>query len=682
MSMAEIAELADVHRPVVTTWRRRHPDFPAPVDGDALGLLFDAREVANWLIATGRDKHDRIEADLSLYTLAGLGAVFPAKDLIALLTALICLRHLDDDEPLADGTDDIHRAVLDRAEQRDSGDEFLLTEVGLLAPDMGWLVSAVDDFVEAAWGCEGAFERIMGARSQFKAADLYARTVAPELARLIAELSSAPERAARSGTIVVTDLAAGPGDLLAAVADVLGPDHQPMFTVAEADPYLARLVRRRLCVHGVPWVDMDVQICDNLPDESGDPDVIVTQVPYIPGEVRAPEQVLDRVGDVSVRLAPGSSAVVLGPDDVLVGELPPYSSAERARADLLKGGMVEAIVRLPGGLVPFRPGYQAALWVLTSAHESPWRGWVLLADVSDRQLTDDVVAALVDDVITWRRDGYHPGAHTRAFGVQVRVSDLIEPPRALTVSRPRSTLEFAVAAAAQVGRVTEVEAELNLVGARAIAVRRPIRSGVAAGTRARPPADSIGSLAKNRRLVVGTGTRLADLPIGRDGHHEVVGVPELLGRCRRGDRKIDRMALAGRGRARLTESGDVIVTTIPEFGVMVDHQGMAVVEFPARILRIPESEQEQFTPRVLAALLAVRASPARPPGAVRPARRLEEHEVPLLAPAEVRRLDALLAGLDVRRESAQREIDLLEELRDLATSGLVDGTLMLTADVA
>lgn len=681
MSMAEIAELADVHRPVVTTWRRRHPDFPAPASGDALGLLFDAREVANWLIATGRDKHGRIEADLNLHTLAGLGAGLAAKDLVALLTALVCLRHLDE-EPLADGTDDIHGSVMSRAEQHDPGDEFLLSELGLLTSDMGWLVSAVDDLVEAAWGCQGAFERIMGARSQFKAADLYARTVAPELARLIAEISGARERIMRSGSIVVTDLAAGPGDLLAAVADTLGPDYQPMFTVAEAEPYLARLVRRRLCVHGVPWVDMDVQICDDLPDESGDPDVIVTQIPYSSGEGRSPEKVLDRLGDVSVRLAPGSSAVVLGPADVLVGELPPYSPAERARAELLKGGMVEAVIRLPGGLVPFRPGYQMALWVLTSAHESPWRGRVLLADVSDRQLTDDVVAALVDDVITWRRDGYHPGAHTRTFGVQVRVSDLIEPPRPLTVSRPQSILEFDTTAAVQVSRATEVEAELDRLGACATAVRRPIRSGAAAGNRAHPPVDSIGSLAKNRRLIVGTGTRLADLPIGREGHHEVVGVPELLGRCRRGDRKIDRMVLAGRGRARLTEPGDVIVTTIPEFGVIVDDQGIAVVEFPARVLRIPDAEQEQFTPRVLAALLAARGSGARPAGAVRPARRLEEHEVPLLAPAEVRRLDVLLAGLAARRESAQREIDLLEELRDLATSGLVDGTLILTADVA
>ena len=45
--------------------------------------------------------------------------------------------------------------------------------------------------------------------------------------------------------------------------------------------------------------------------------------------------------------------------------------------------MVEAVIRLPGGLVPFRPGYETALWVLTQARGSRWRGRVLLADVSD-----------------------------------------------------------------------------------------------------------------------------------------------------------------------------------------------------------------------------------------------------------------------------------------------------------
>ena len=95
MSMTEIAELAQVKRPVVTTWRRRYPDFPKPADGDATSPLFDSRQVAEWLIGTGRDPAGRIEADLRLHALAGLGTGLPPSDLLALLTALICLRDQD-----------------------------------------------------------------------------------------------------------------------------------------------------------------------------------------------------------------------------------------------------------------------------------------------------------------------------------------------------------------------------------------------------------------------------------------------------------------------------------------------------------------------------------------------------------------------------------------------------------
>ena len=95
MSMAEIAELARVKRPVVTTWRRRYPDFPAPAAGDVLSPLFDSRQVAEWLIGTGRDPECRIEADLSLHALAGLGTGLAAPDLVALLSTLICLRDQD-----------------------------------------------------------------------------------------------------------------------------------------------------------------------------------------------------------------------------------------------------------------------------------------------------------------------------------------------------------------------------------------------------------------------------------------------------------------------------------------------------------------------------------------------------------------------------------------------------------
>jgi hypothetical protein len=99
-----------------------------------------------------------------------------------------------------------------------------------------------------------------------------------------------------------------------------------------------------------------------------------------------------------------------------------------------------------------------------------------------------------------------------------------------------------------------------------------------------------------------------------------------------------------------------------------------------RILRIPGTETEQFTPRVLAALLFASGPGRRPAGAVRAADNLKEQRVPLLPVAEVRHLNALLASIDARRALTRREIDLLDELCHVATGGLIDGTLTLVSN--
>lgn len=677
MSMTDIAELAQVKRPVVTTWRRRYPDFPAPAAGDAMSPLFDSRQVAEWLIGTGRDPEHRVEADLSLHALAGLGAGLAPLDLVALLTALICVRD-QDGEPLAaaDGGG-LREELLDRAAHIDPRDHYLRSELTMLPADARPLAEAVDELIEAAWGCTGAFERVIGTGQRFRIGVLYARQVALALAQLVAELSGARERA-RERTVTVCDPASGPGDLLVAVANAAGPDYELIFQVTEADRYLARLTARRMAVHGVAWSDLRLTVGDEMPRDWADPDVIVTQIPYLPGEVRFPDQVIDRLDEIALRLAPGCTAVVLGPAAVLVGELRPYSPAERTRARLLSSGMVEAIVRLPGGLVPFRPGYDVALWVLTSAYESPYRGWVLLADVSDRDLTDQVITALVEDVITWRRDGYRPQAHTRAFGVQVRVGDLVDQLRPLTARRPNQVPSARTTGAELVSRVTDIEVALDRLAADSKPAAQTVRSGIAAGPRRSLPSQTIGALVKARRLIIRPGTRLRGIQFGPHGQHDVIGVPEVLGQARRGDRRIDRVVLAGLHRAHLTEPCDVVVTTAPRLAVLVDHDGMSVVEFPAKVLRIPAAERQSFTPRTLAALLAGRLPGLRPSGAVRPARRLQDHELPMLSPAEVQFFDQFLATLEARQEEAQQELDLLIELRDLTTSGLVDGTLTFT----
>lgn len=674
MSMAEIADLAQVQRPVVTTWRRRHPDFPKPAGGDPSGWLFDPSQVADWLRVRGTIDSQRADQELALYTLAGMADQYRGPDFITAVTSLICLRYLsDENEPLSDAS------IRDSAVRADPADEFLLSEIRAIPRTAAWLVPLVDDFVEAAWDCQHAFERIMTARNRFKAGALSAAAVTPELARLIAEVSGAAELARRTGSMIVADPAAGSGDLLMAVAGVLGPDRPPLIAAAEREPTLARTLRRRLAVHGVAPEDTDVSIGAAFPDALGNPDVVVTQLGYQPGEERDLVAVLDAVDDVALQLAPGRFGVILGPAAALTDDLAPYSPAERTRAKLLTGDMVEAIVRLPGGVIPFMPGYETALWVLTQARDSRWRGRVLIADVSDRPLTAAVVTDLVEDIVTWRREGYAPSAHQRVFGMQVEVGQLVDPPRSLLPGRrPASERERKADADTRVNRVTQCGADLDRLGAVASADRRHVPTEMLAAADRRPVSETVGTLTRNRRLSIKQGIRIQAGDLHPSGKHPLLGPEEILGHSRPGERRVDAAVFVDRHpNARLTEPGDVLVTLSPRPGAMVDHAGYAIAEYPVRILRIPRAEAEQFTPRVLAALLFGDGSAGRPAGAVRASRDLGEQRIPLLPPDHVKRLDELLASIEARGDLARRELDLLDELRQVTTHGLIDGTLTL-----
>ncbi|MEU6865860.1 hypothetical protein ABZ924_21835 [Streptomyces sp. NPDC046876] len=54
--LAGVARMARVGRAAVVNWRRRHPDFPAPVAGTDVHPQFDPRAMVAWLLA-----HDKIE---------------------------------------------------------------------------------------------------------------------------------------------------------------------------------------------------------------------------------------------------------------------------------------------------------------------------------------------------------------------------------------------------------------------------------------------------------------------------------------------------------------------------------------------------------------------------------------------------------------------------------------------
>ena len=687
MTMTDIAELASVQRPVVTTWRRRFPEtFPAPAGGDEARSLFDPDEMADWLLTTGRIDRDRAQQELALFKLTGLVASYPGQDAVAAVTALICLRYLaGENYPLAEGPGDPIAAARALALDHDQDDSVLRTEIDAIQPGAGWLIGLVDQLIQASWNCREAFERVMTIRHRLigpltrAPGALITSVVTPALARLIAELGGASERG-RRGQLVVADPAAGPGDLLAEVVRLLGVDNPPVVVAAEVDPALARLARRRMLVHGVHRDDLDIRLGTELPSPHGTPDVTVTQLPYQPGEARDLAAVLNAVDNIALGLTPGRFAVVLGPAAALTEEIP-YSIAHDTRVALLANDMVEAVIRLPGGMLPFRPGYETALWVLTEARGTRWQGRVLLADVSGKALDHAVTSVLVEDVVTWRRDGYQPGAHRRQYGQQVLVRDLIDRPRPLVVSgRPTSFRERDTEGRQRITDITRNGVELDRLGADAVAARRHVPSEYLASANQRPAAQSLRALIRAGRLTLHQGTRkVSEAYNGSPGHHVVLGPDEVAGIHRPGRRRIDRETFTlAYANARLTEPGDVLVTLTPRPAAMVDRDGLSIAESPVRILRIPIAEAEQFTPRVLVALLFADGSGGRAPGAVRAGRALEDQRVILLSPEQVRRLDHLLAVIEGRRELAQRELDVLEELQAATIGGLIDGTLTLT----
>lgn len=673
ISMGDIAALAGVRRPVVTTWRRRHPDFPAPVSASGTRPLFGPREVAEWLVATGRADRQQIEPDLHLFGLAQLRVSLSPRELVAALTALVALRALDG-EPLVDGRPDPDD-LADRAADADPADLMLATEITAIPDELAWLAGIADDLVEAAWGCGQAFERVMRCRARLGARDLAESTVDPVVARLLAGLAGATEQSRQRGDLVVADPAAGPGDLLAAAIHAIGQDAATMVVAAEPDRYLARLTRRRLAAHGIPLADQHIGVAEKLGDDGPDPDVVLTQLPYRPAETRSATAVLARMDEIGLRLGPGRSAAVLGPADVLTG---PLTAGGYDRAELLRSGVVEAVISLPGGVVPFRPGYQTAVWVLTQAHGSRLRGRVLLADLSSHPLSGPVIDAVIAEVVTWRRGGYRSGAHSLRHCAEVEVDRLLARSGPLTARPVPTERELVTVVPATVTRVNELERALGQLADPAT-VRETIRTRLARASGCRPDTVSIGELISARRLSVISGTRLATEHVATDGHHDVWGAAEVTGRARIGGRTVDRAVLAEHyPQVVFTEPGDVLVTTTPDKAVRLDQAGFRVVEYPARALRVPGSERERLPPRVLAALLAANCHDGRrAAGAVRAPRRLADWQIPLLDPDTAGRFDALLAAMDRRGSLAHDELDALAELIRIAAAGLTDGTLTL-----
>ena len=92
ISLADVARLARVQRPVVSMWRSRSAStgtpFPAPVERAGAQERFDADQVVSWLELTGRGNNPDVRADVAAFT--SLTGVSSLGDIVA-TRAVVCV---------------------------------------------------------------------------------------------------------------------------------------------------------------------------------------------------------------------------------------------------------------------------------------------------------------------------------------------------------------------------------------------------------------------------------------------------------------------------------------------------------------------------------------------------------------------------------------------------------------
>ena len=676
LSLADIAALARVQRPVTSTWVRRYPDFPTPVSREGNRTWYDGRAVADWLTSTGRGNTpaDEIGPELVAHGLVRLAEEVGAQRLVQVVGGLLCLHHLGE-KPLSDTPGS---ALLPWAEKIDPDDEFFLRELSEDPALSIRLAPVVEDLVEAAYTPHGAHEHLMGIRHRLGFTGPDTGALSPELRRLAVRVADPPGHTGSDGTLTFADPNALCGDLLHDLVSVLNDPEDARVLAAEKRADLARLARRRLLLAGVPELDLDVQEGTEIEEAMADLDLMVTLLPYQAGESRSKAQALEAIEDLSVLLRPGRTAVVIGPADALVGALDTDEAKIRSR--LLRSGLVESVTTLPGGTDPGRPWYRSALWTLRSAPVPAAVGRVLISDIGSRSLGEDTFSKLADDILLWRAEGHRAGGHDPRYGLPVSIEYLEKhfgepllppaPPASRTWARTVRDRPALIAEAE--GRLFEAEKRAHS----RTQVDGPLRGGLARRLGPVPERITVGALIKQGRLVPVKGHRVSDEHLDPRGQLDVIGPDEVLGRAPRGERRIDRLVLAVEyPHVSLTEPGDVVYTTAQEFGVMVDHEGTSVVAFPARVLRVNSASRRPLTPRVLALLLEGACATGRASESARSLRGVGEVVLPDLHPKEVERLDAFLAETERKRALLDEQYAELATIRRLSAAGFSDGTL-------
>lgn len=552
MTMRDIAALARVQRPVVTVWRRRSRDsvrpFPPARERNHNQELFLREEVVAWLEATGRGNNPDVQGDAAAHAESS-----PAASDLAVLSALLVLRQLQG-APLATAGD--ADDLLDLADAYDPDDRYLFGELER-CPDLSSFAGRADALVEAAWSAPAAHHLLIRHRLRSPVEPLArvalsdrARVLLRELFQPLADELGQPRVMDPTGCLgeAFAELAEGRWQALVMAGDL--PAH--------------RLARRQLVLADVPYREVG--------REGGDWSVtgsvahlVVLPASDVPDSL--PLDHLNLLDEIALQLDERQLALCLAPAATLTDPL--AGEALLRRDQLLRDGVVRAIVRLPAGARPAQAREHSALWLVGAADPTPpAERWTMVADLGDRRL--DGLHGLTDDLVAaWQGS---EGARRRAWAQlhAVPTRELIAASGSLVRQRGQRSWPAAATGADRVVRLRAQDSAHLLAEYRLNPLDQPAELVTIGAALAR------GWL----RLLPGRRLAVRGLPSGSVAVVEDPSVPWPRAP------RVDRLSLLDHAEVELTEPGDVVFAVRPRPSAVVDVEGGSLVLTPARVLRV------------------------------------------------------------------------------------------------
>lgn len=637
VTLAGVAELAQVSRPVASMWRKRFATaddpFPASIARMNGADAFDASEVADWLSRTAHGNNPDAKMDAAAAAIPA-GFSFADPRAVAELESLIALH-------AQLGSLDAFTAadLRDAAARDDPEDAQLRSEVeshaGQGAPWLGY----VDRLIDAAYSASAALA-LVGRRH---AASLGSAGSAGRLVDDAVTLIAGATRAlADPDTAVILD--PHDAEVSTALAIALG-DVAHLTSPSEAP---ARQLRRRMRAEGL-WLADATEVAASR-------SVAVARVPAaraddIPTMLRA-------VDEVSLGLRDDDAAVIIGPARALVDALAP--AEERLRADVLRTGRVRGIARLARGLVETAPREALALWVLGAPMGQVAIGdrFTVVADLTGIPLTPATRADLVSDIVASMGSSREVRAHSFRFATFARTAALLARGGSLVESSSRMPS----------ARPTPADLPA-LIDAASDAVRADIAPIVLAPAEQSTPASAtVAQLIHDGHLRAVAGTRLNPDLLGTEGLVAITATdldrPTLIG-----SNRVDQLAFATQHpSAQLTRPGDVIFRTSPTAAAWVDTDGSKVVAYPARVLRITAGDSGGLVPEVIAADIT---GATAGPGA------WKRWMLRRVAPRTIAPLRQALADIATAREDLEARAARLTDYAALIVAGATSGAVTM-----